>query len=473
MKNRIVLNMNKTFFTILGLLMIFQLSAQELITYEAPGGYKYSAHNDDFTVLVRTPKGEWKDLFEYNVEVDLDTKSIASMAYFDFSGKVEVMIKKNNGLVNKVNIRPAILGIQHIVKGNTITFSLDKPSKLSIEIDGDRLHNLHLFANALEKNKPNPKDPNVIYFGPGVHQPNDQPGNVYHIPSGKTVYIDGGAIVKAKFLISDAKDVTIRGRGIIMQPERGVEIRNSKNVIIDGLTFINPSHYTVYGGQSNDLTIRNIKSFSSKGWSDGIDLMSCSNVEIDDVFMRNSDDCIAIYGHRWDFYGDAKNYLIHNSVLWADIAHPTNIGLHGDAEGKGNLIENITFSDIDILEHDEDDRNYQGCLAISASDNNLVKNIRYENIRIDDIQEGQLFNFRVYFNEKYSNAPGKGIQNLVLSNISYNGRPVNPSLLEGFSKDRLIQDVEINNFKINGELIQEDKTNNYVIKRFAQNINFK
>lgn len=467
--------MNRTqfFFTLLALLMILQLSAQELITYEVPGGYKYSAHNDDFTVLVRTPKGEWKDLFEYNVEVDLDTKSIASMAYFDFSGKVEVMIKKNNGLMKQVNIRPTALGIQPKVNGNTITFYLDKPSKLSIEIDGDRLHNLHLFANAIEKDKPDPKDPNVIYFGPGVHQPHDQPGDVYHISSGKTVYIDGGAIVKAKFLIQDANNVSIRGRGIIMQPERGVEIRNSKNVTIEGLTFINPSHYTIYGGQSNDLIIRNIKSFSSKGWSDGIDLMSCSNVEIDDVFMRNSDDCIAIYGHRWDFYGDAKNYLIHNSILWADIAHPTNIGLHGNAESFGETIENITFSNIDILEHDEDDRNYQGCLAISASDNNLVKNIRYENIRIDDIQEGQLFNFRVYFNEKYSNAPGRGIQNVVLKNISYNGRPVNPSLIEGYSKDRIIQDVTIENFKINGETIQNDKTNNYIIKDFAQNIKFK
>ena len=465
-------NMDKAFFTFLGLIMILQLSAQELITYETLGGYKYSAHNEDFTVLVRTPDGEWKDLFEYNVEVDLDTKSVASMAYFDFSGKVEVMIKKNNGIVNKVNIRPAILGIQSIVKGNTITFSLDKPSKLSIEIDGDRLHNLHLFANTIDKNKPNPKDPNVIYFGPGVHQPEDQPGDVYHIPSGKTVYIEGGAIVKAKFLISNAKDIVIKGRGIIMQPERGVEIRNSKNVTIDGLTFINPSHYTVYGGQSQGLTIRNIKSFSSKGWSDGIDLMSCSDVEIDDVFMRNSDDCIAIYGHRWDFYGDARNYLIHNSILWADIAHPTNIGLHGDAEGKGEIIENITFSNIDILEHDEDDRNYQGCLAISASDNNLVKNIRYENIRIDDIQEGQLFNFRVYFNEKYSKAPGKGIENLFLSNISYTGRPVNPSLLEGFSKDRIIKGISINNFKINGELIQKDKAN-YLVKDFVENLVFQ
>ena len=45
-------------------LMCFQISAHEnLIIYEVPGGYKYSAHNDDFTVLVREPNGAWKDLF--------------------------------------------------------------------------------------------------------------------------------------------------------------------------------------------------------------------------------------------------------------------------------------------------------------------------------------------------------------------------------------------------------------------------
>lgn len=29
-------------------------------------------HNDDYTVRVRIPGGEWKDLFEYNVQVDMD-----------------------------------------------------------------------------------------------------------------------------------------------------------------------------------------------------------------------------------------------------------------------------------------------------------------------------------------------------------------------------------------------------------------
>lgn len=447
-------------------------SNAQLLTYDAPGGLKYTAHNDDYTVKVRQPGGQWMDLFEYNVQVDLDNVQNASMVSFDFSGKVEISVRKNNGKIILAQIRPLSYKMIPKIEGNLMTFEIDQPRKISLEVDGDKLHNLHVFANQIVKDKPDPKDPNVIYFGPGIHQPKDLPGDVFHIPSGKTVYIDGGAVIKAKLLIDHAQDVKIIGTGIVFQPERGIEVRHSKNIIIDGPTFINPSHYTIYGGQTSNLTIRNIKSFSCKGWSDGIDLMSCSDVLIDDVFMRNSDDCIAIYGHRWEFYGDAKNYLIKNSILWADIAHPTNIGLHGNTEAGGDVIENITFSNIDILEHDEDDLNYQGCLAISASDNNLVQNITYENIRIEDFQEGQLFNFRVYFNEKYSGAPGKAIKNITLKNIQYNGNSANASVIRGYDKERILDGITIEGLKINRKTIQNAAADIIQIGDFTQNIKF-
>lgn len=447
-------------------------SNAQLLTYDAPGGLKYTAHNDDYTVKVRQPGGQWMDLFEYNVQVDLDNVQNASMVSFDFSGKVEISVRKNNGKISLAQIRPLSYKMIPKIEENLMSFEIDKPCKISLEVDGDKLHNLHVFANQIVKDKPDPKDPNVIYFGPGIHQPKDLPGDVFHIPSGKTVYIDGGAVIKAKLLIDHAQDVKIIGTGIVFQPERGIEVRHSKNIIIDGPTFINPSHYTIYGGQTSNLTIRNIKSFSCKGWSDGIDLMSCSDVLIDDVFMRNSDDCIAIYGHRWEFYGDAKNYLIKNSILWADIAHPTNIGLHGNTEAGGDVIENITFSNIDILEHDEDDLNYQGCLAISASDNNLVRNITYENIRIEDFQEGQLFNFRVYFNEKYSGAPGKAIKNITLKNIQYNGNSANASVIRGYDKERILDGITIEGLKINRKTIQNAATDIIQIGDFTQNIKF-
>lgn len=79
---------------ILFLILAVTVRAQELVTYEIPKEMFYSAHNDDFTVKVRIPGGEWKDLYEYKVEVDMDNREIASMVSFDFSGKVEIQVRK-------------------------------------------------------------------------------------------------------------------------------------------------------------------------------------------------------------------------------------------------------------------------------------------------------------------------------------------------------------------------------------------
>ncbi|NDV77578.1 glycosyl hydrolase family 28 protein [Dysgonomonas sp. 511] len=449
------------------------IKAQVLNIAPVPKEIFYAKHNDDFTVCARIPGQDWQDLFEYKVVVDMDKPQEATMVQFDFEGKVEIRVKWNNGIVNDVKIRPTDKGIECRKDGNLIYFTLDKPEKLSLEVNGDKLHNLHIFANEPEKEIPNPEDPNVMYFGAGYHRPKDSPNDAFNIPSNTTVYLAPGAVVNGKFICNKVENVRFVGRGIIYDPQRGFELIFSKNIEIDGITVVNPTHYTVYGGQTSGLKINNLKSFSSRGWSDGIDLMSCSDVSVNDVFLRNSDDCIAIYGHRWDFYGDARNYQITNAILWADVAHPINIGLHGDVSHEGNVIENIHFSNIDILEHDEDDRNYQGCIAFSISDHNLVQDISFTDIRIEKIQEGQLFNMRVLFNEKYSNGPGRGIKNVRFKNIYYNDKEENPSIIEGYSDERNIEDVVFENIVINGKPIKTFEEGNIRLGKYTKKVILK
>lgn len=448
-------------------------NAQELITYPAPKAVVYSMHNDDYTVKVRKPGGEWQDLYEYNVKVDLDKPQDASMVYFDFSGSVEVFVQKNNGNVQSVKVRPSSYEIKPVLHGNSITFTLTGPRKLSIEFDGDKLHNLHVFANPVETYRPDPNDPNVVYFGPGVHLPKDLPGEAFNIPSGKTVYIAGGAIVRGKLLCDKVENVRILGRGIIDQPQRGVEVRHSSNVTVDGIIVLNPKHYTVFAGGSDHLTIRNLKSFSASSWSDGLDFMSCSDVTVDDVFMRNSDDCIAVYGHRWEFYGDAKNYSVTNSILWADVAHTINIGVHGNTEKTGDVIEKLLFKNIEILELDEDDPISEGCMAIQAGDMNLVRDVRFEDIRVDDFQEGKLLQLRVAFYDKYNAAPGRGIENIYFKNISYNGNNISPSIINGLDKTHLVKNITFENLRINGKQVTNVEEANIQQGEYTQNITFK
>lgn len=78
------------------------------------------------------------------------------------------------------------------------------------------------------------------------------------------------------------------------------------------------------------------------------------------------------------------------------------------------MMENLTYRNIDILDHREMQVDYQGCLAINAGDNNLVRNVRFENIRIENFRQGQLVNLRIFYNKKYCKAPGRGIENVLL-----------------------------------------------------------
>jgi Glycosyl hydrolases family 28 len=444
----------------------------KLAIYAEPAAITYKKHNNDFTVRVRTPEGPWRDLYEYNVKVDLNAPQNASMVYFDMTGPVEVSVRKTNGTVHEVRVRPSSAGIKAKLAGSIATFTLTEPRKLSVEFDGDRLHNLHILASPLETDRPDPSDPNVVWFGPGVHQPEDG-SDAYHIASNKTVYIAGGAVVRGRLVLDHVENVKILGRGIIDEPEEGIEIRHSKAITIEGPIVVNPRHYTVSCGQSSDITIRNLKTFSASPWSDGLDFMSCSQVRVDDVFLRTSDDCIAIYGHRWDFRGDARDYLITHSILWADVAHPINIGLHGDPSEHGETLENIRFQDIDILEHVEHDPDYRGAMAISDGDDNLVRNIVFDSIRVDDFQEGELVNLRVVFNQKYNTAPGRGIENILFRNVTYSGVNQYVSVISGYDAARTVRGIRFEHLIINGRKIDSARAANIDIGEHVSDVTFR
>lgn len=436
---------------LLVVLISFGMAVQAQLKTYPVGLHTGMPHNDDYTVRVRMLGGEWQDVFEYKVQVDLDKPQDASMVQFDMGSPVEVMVKKNNGTVREVAIRPLNNNIACRQVQNAVFFTLDKPQNLSVEFNGDRLHNLHLFANPMEEEVYSEEAKGVMFFGPGIHRPKDLPNNQIRIPSNTTVYLAPGAVLKAKLLVDNAENVRIIGRGILDHPVRGIEITDAKNVLIDGITVVNPEHYTVFGGGSSEIVIRNLKTFSCKSWSDGIDMMCCRKVLVDNVFLRTGDDCIALYNHRWNWWGGSSDITVRNSVLWADVAHPINIGGHGDPDSlTGEVIENLTFHNIDILEHDEDDPLYQGCMTVDCGDKNWVRNVLFEDIRVENIQEGRLFYVKVRFNPKYDKQPGNGIEGITFRNITYTGVGENASLVQGLDKNRCVRNVVFDSIIING-----------------------
>ena len=74
-------------------------------------------------------------------------------------------------------------------------------------------------------------------------------------------------------------------------------------------------------------------------------------------------------------------------------------------------------------------------MAINAGDNNLIRKVRFENIRVEDFRQGQLINLRIFYNEKYCTAPGRGIEDVLFKNISYTGKNTELSVIEGTMKN--------------------------------------
>ena len=140
------------------------------------------------------------------------------------------------------------------------------------------------------------------------------------------------------------------------------------------------------------------------------------------------------------------------SYTHLDVAHPIFIGIHGNVENP-EILENLNYINIDILDHKEKQLDYQGCLAINAGDNNLIRNVRFENIRIEDFRQGQLVNLRIFFNEKYCKAPGRGIENILFKDISYTGKDAEVSMIIGYDKERKVKNIRFENLTINGEVI--------------------
>lgn len=445
----------------------------------------------DYVVKVRVPGGKWEQAAVYaipvstGIDVEADVRAgaaqnlggsrsaLTSMSSFDFTGTVEVEVSCLHSAPTSVRIRPENDKVIAALEGRTIRFTLDHPHNLSIELDADIFHNLQLFAGAIPATEPGAGDAHTLYYGPGIHWI----GTV-EVPSGTTVYLAGGAVVIGGFSVVHAHDVRIGGRGILASPRvvpqavmrnRPLEpavavgtaqrrhdailIEYSKHVDLDGIIVVSGG-YTVLTGQSEQVTIRAIKSFSAGGNNDGIDIFTSQHILIDGVFMRNSDDTIALYGHRWSYYGDLTDVTVENSTLWADVAHPIVVGTHGDTDHPETLSA-LHFKNLDILDHREPQIDYQGCMSLNAGDGNLIKDVFFENIRVDDFRMGQLLNLRVMFNRKYNTSPGRGIENVLFRNVSYTGSHATVSMIAGYDDQRMVKHVVFEGLRMNGIVVSD------------------
>lgn len=446
-------------------------------TYNAPSGIPL---NPDFLVQVRSDgdtSNSWHEVPAYAVNVakaktsgnDFELHTVA-VSSFDFKGPVEIRVTYTAHSVHKFVVRPQSSGIESQVHDDTLIFKLSGPRDLMVEIDGDRWKALHLLTNAIHENAPTQDSSDIWFFGPGINQ-----GSAYAkvedginlvVPSGKTVYLAGGAFITFRLNFVNVCNSAVRGHGFILGPKGGciyrehggsIHMSHASNIHVEGVTSLETHGFSLSAGECADIHIDRYRSFSSSGNGDGVDFFCSKNVTIENCFLRNSDDTIALYSHRWNWYGDSTNILIQNCVFLPDIAHAINMGTHGNPQSP-ETTSNVTIRNIDILDHDESQVWYQGCIAINVADMNLFHDIHIEDIRVERITNGQLFNLRVMQNNMWTTAPGRGIRNVTFKNLSFKtkeSRVVNPSMILGYDTNRNIENVSFQNLSIDNKVIYE------------------
>lgn len=349
-------------------------------------------------------------------------------------------------------------------------------------------------ANALDANHPKQNNPNVIYFGPGLQTP----GQI-DLKSDQTIYLAGGAVVRGRISATGATNIKITGHGIIDQSldtRAGgfINLKNCSNVTIDGPILFDCLGWCNHLTNCKNVTISDMKEICWRSNSDGIDIDGGSDYLIENCYIRNWDDGVVIKSLVWPRPDNATaqksllappvhNITVQNCIFWADMANALEIGY----ELETDLIDSVTFKNIDIIH-----ALGNNAISIHNSAHAEVRNIRYENIRIEDMDplycntdawpnNGQTPGTHVFEiwigKSEWSKAGGQGtVRNIYFKNISTtvkSGAQFPFSDIRGFDENHTIEGVTFENITLDGEKMKSVSDAHMNVNSSVKNIMFR
>ncbi len=424
-----------------------------------------------------------------------------------------------------VVIRPRSLGITpEITADGMVRFTLPHAAYCTVEPYG-RHNAFHIFADSPETVLPSLDNPDVLRFGPGIHDV----GQI-ELHSGQTLYLEEGAVVYACVTAIDAENIRILGRGIldnsrnkeILLYETTVEQNDSAvdnavrqhtiqleyctNVLIDGITIRDSLVYNIRPIGCRGLTVRNVKIIGCWRFnSDGIDMHNCENVLIEDCFLRTFDDAICVKGFDCYYEGDVekavreamyrngeaydifRNVLVRRCVIWNDWGKALEIG----AETRAEEISDIIFEDCDII-HTLGP--VLDCCNVDYAD---VHHVTYRRIRVemDEVippPRIQRFETAVYgeetpgyyppvicglvmFHHEYSAGGERRGRNrdLLFEDIEIFGDFTPAVSFDGYSDDYGCRDITVRRVSLNGNPIGSAGELAWHIGKHCENIRYK
>jgi hypothetical protein len=332
-----------------------------------------------------------------------------------------------------------------------------------------------------------------IYIdAPNQHEPTGdvirfEAGKIHNVgklvvSSNQTVWIEPGAIVYGNINATDATNVTIAGGGVLSGKLHGasghfrrlITLQRCRDVVVAGILMIEPTGWMLVPALCDHVHIHHIKQIGEVVSSDGIDVVACSNVVIEDCMLRNNDDCVVIKSsiqrdpdtmEKLHWCRDVSDVLVQRCSFWnAKSGNAMEIGF----ECACDRMERITFRDIDVIGA----HGFGGVFTIHNGDRALITDILYEDIRVEHFWD--LFvDFRIMASRWSTDDQRGQIRNVTLRNIHTCDDIYNtPSLIGGWDARHTVEHITFDNVHVGPRHIR-NADDLQLFTRHASNLHWK
>lgn len=415
-------------------------------------------------------KVEGTDCFVYDTNVNhsrvwssgyTPALSRTPVAYFDFTGSVEVAVTVPDTLLDSVQISPLSAQIAGTISEDrhTVRFVLDTPGNYTVQFNGMPERALHLFTNPPEEQSFAETDEDVIYIGPG-----EWIVESINLKDGQTLYLAGGAVLHGIVNANFAKDVTVCGRGILdgslLEGWKGksayvpLSFNSCEGVTVKDVIVLNPNAWAFQGFDSTKLQVDGLRVITPRPNGDGISLQSCKEADIRNCFVRSWDDSLVVKNYA----GSSRDIRFAKMQLWTDFAQSMEIGYETNKGQQEDVsITDVSFEEITVLH-----AFHKPVVSVHNADDALVKDIRFAGITVEDAQLGSgdadempyLIDMNITQNQNWSTTRERGrIEEVTIDGLKVLAGKKSPSRFAGYDAAHGISGVHLKNIEILGKRI--------------------
>lgn len=383
-----------------------------------------------------------------------------NVCVFGSDGPVRVKITSPQENISTATVRPVSKNYDYNVSDGAVFLTLSPYDKAVVELNGSEDNALFIFVNPLETDRPDKEDPNVVYFEAGT----ETDVNSLVLRSNQTVYLEGGAIIKGNIAANNAKNIALKGCGIVDSRGNGAKailFNNLDNLEISDIVLLNDINWSTLVAQSDVIKIDNYKVVAvenpenSTGCeNDALDILGCKNVNVSRCFGYAHDDVFCIKTHKWDYKGEAKDVVFDGCVAWNYLSGNSFVVGAETAEN----VSGVTYKNsISIHSAGRPTTFIRGALSIHHCAGGVVSDVLFENMFLEDCKE-----FGIYLDvRKTSYNIGNGVEyspgvmrDVTLRNVTILGDAVQGSVLSGYDNgEHRLQNIQFDNVVVDGKKI--------------------